>query len=112
MAKEYLDRLTELIKRAAFSECKSVKLEVKHFFSGAAVYANGKIFITLTPVGLAIKLPERIREELIKGKKAKRLRYFPKAPIKKEYVVPSQELVKDVKTIDSYIKSSIAFVTK
>ena len=43
-------------------------------------------FITLTPVGLAMKLPENSRARLLKTG-AKALRYFPKAPIKKDYVV-------------------------
>ena len=34
-----------------------IVLEFKHFFGGAAVYADGCTHITLTPVGLALKLP-------------------------------------------------------
>ena len=87
MTKEYLEKLTELTKRASLREFKDIKLEVKHFFSEAALYANGKICATLTPKGFAIKLPETNKDKLLKEGKAKKLRYFSKAPIKKDYVI-------------------------
>ena len=34
----------------------TVTIECKHFFSGAAAYADGRIFMTPTTVGLALKL--------------------------------------------------------
>ena len=66
-----------------------MKIEIKHFFSGAAAYAQGRICITLTPVGLAMKLPKNSQARLLKAG-GKVLRYFPKAPIKKDYVVLPQ----------------------
>lgn len=67
--------------------------------------------MTLTPAGLSIKLPGNIREKLIKGYEAKALRYFPNAPIKKEYALLSTELAKDMKKIRHYMKISIPYVT-
>jgi len=68
MAREYLDELSELISNIS-PQTDGVEFETKHFFSGAALYADGKICITLTPVGLAIKLPETQIEKLLKEKK-------------------------------------------
>ena len=110
MAKEYLERLSELIKRTKLRKLKNVKLEVKHFFSGAAVYTNSSICITLTPVGLAIKLPEQLRNNLIKQKGAKPLRYFPKGPIKKDYAVLSEYTLSDIKNLRLWLKTSIEYV--
>ena len=62
MAKKYLQQLSALIKQSTSGKFKDIKLECKHFFSGAAVYADGEICITLTPVGFAIKLPEESRK--------------------------------------------------
>ena len=107
MAKEHLERLTKLIKRLAPSGFSNVKLECKHFFSGAALYANSKICATLTPKGFAIKLPEKNIEKLLKEGKAKKLRYFPKAPIKNDYAILSKELTDDLKILRYYIKMSI-----
>ena len=107
MAKKYLERLSELMKRVAPSGFSNVKLECKHFFIGAALYANGEICATLTPKGFAIKLPEKNIEKLLKGKKMKKLRYFPKAPIKKDYVILSKELTNDLKILRYYTRMSI-----
>ena len=107
MAKKYLEKLLPLIKKGVPNQLKSIKLECKHFFSGAALYANGKICATLTPKGFAIKLPENIRKKLLIEKKAKKLRYFPKAPIKKDYVILPKAITDDLKSLRYYIKISI-----
>ena len=68
MAKEYLQQLTALIRQSTSGRFKDVKLECKHFFSGAAVYANERICISLTPVGFAVKLPEESQNILMREK--------------------------------------------
>ena len=107
MAKEYLERLSKLMKRAALGKSRNTRLEIKHFFSGAAVYINGKICITLTPIGFAVKLPEDSRNILMKHKGAKPLRYFPKGPIKKDYVVLPRSMLNDMKILRRWIRTSI-----
>ena len=112
MAKEYLEKLSELMKRVKLERFGNAKLEIKHFFSGAAVYANGKVCITLTPVGFAIKLPEESRNTLMKQKGAKSLRYFPKGHIKKDYVILPKSMLNDMKTLRLWIKISIEEFSK
>ena len=112
MAKEYFEKLSKLIKRAKLEKLKNVKLEIKHFFSGAAVYVNSSICITLTPLGLAIKLPEQLRNNLIKQKDAKPLRYFPKGPIKKDYVVLPNYMVTDIKNLRRCLITSIEYASE
>ncbi len=109
MAKEYLQQLAALIRQATSGRFKGVKLECKHFFSGAAVYVDGRICISLTPVGFAIKLPEESRNILMNEKGAKHLRYFPKGPIKKDYVVLPKAMLKDMKTLRRWVKVSIEY---
>ena len=87
-----------------------VELVIKHFFSGAAIYVNGKICITLTPVGFAIKLPETVRNDLMKEKGIKSLKHFPKPPIKKEYVVLSKSKMNDLVKLRRLVKISIDYV--
>ena len=108
MAKEYLEILSALMKQAVSTEFKDIKLECRHFFSGAAVYANGKICISLTPVGFAVKLPEASRNALIKQHGAELLRYFPNGPIKKDYVVLPEGMLKDRKALQHWVSVSIA----
>ena len=110
MAKEYLEKLTEILKRATARRFASVKFECKHFFSGAAVYADGRICISLTPAGFAIKLPEEQRKVLLQKRGTKCLRYFPKAPIKKDYVVMPDTMLKDIKTLRSWTKLTVEYV--
>lgn len=109
MAKEQLEQLTALIKQVTSGKYKDAKLECRHFFSGAAVYVNERICISLTPVGFAIKLPEESRNALLKQKGTKRLRYFPKAPIKKDYVVLPKIMLKDMRTLRHWVGVSIEY---
>jgi hypothetical protein len=81
MAKEYLEKLSAFIEVATVETSEDIHLECKHFFSGAALYAEERICISLTPVGLALKLPEATKSKLLKNKKAIPLRYFEKGPI-------------------------------
>ena len=110
MAKEYLQQLTALMRQSTSGRFKGVKLECKYFFSGAAGYANGRICISLTPVGLAIKLPEESRNILMNEKGAKYLQYFPKGHIKKDYIVLPKAMLKDIKTLRHWVKVSIEYV--
>ena len=112
MAKRYLEKLSKLMNRATAGKFKNVDLECKHFFSGAAVYANGRICITLTPVGFAVKLPEESRNALMRDNGTKHLRYFPEGPIKKNYVVLPEAMLKDIRTLRHWVEVSIEYVTR
>lgn len=109
VAEEYLERLSVLMEKAASGKIKS-SLECKHFFSGAAVYAQGRICMSLTPVGFAIKLPEESRNTLIKEQGAKPLRYFPKGPVKRDYVVLPKAVLNDIKALRNWVKVSVEYV--
>ena len=109
MAKEYLEKLSAFIDNAAFDCFEDQSLECKHFFSGAALYADERICISLTPVGLALKLPEKTRNRLLKNKTAVPLRYFPKAPIKKDYVLFPNGIEKGKRALYKYVKESVEY---
>src|SRR2546427_12028905 len=109
MSHKYLGQLSSLLKSATSGRFKDVKLECKHFFSGAAIYANGRICMSLTTVGFALKLPEESRNAL-KERGAKPLRYFPKAPVKKDYVILPKAMLKDMKTLGPWMRVSIKYV--
>ena len=109
MAKEYLERLEALLRPVARTLPPEVEFAIKHFFSGAAAYANGRICITLTTVGLALKLPEDSRASL-KKKGAKPLRYFPNGPIKKDYVVVPRSYREDRRKLAAWARKSIDHV--
>ena len=110
MAKGYLEKLSAFIEKATSDCSENIHLECKHFFSGAALYAEERICISLTPVGLAIKLPEETKDKLLKNKNAVPLRYFPKGPIKKGYVLFPDGVEKGGKSLHKYVKESIEYI--
>lgn len=97
-----------MLDRMALDLDAECAIECKHFFSGAAAYADGRIFMTVTPLGLALKLPEPSRARLIAGGGAP-LRYFPKGPVKKDYVVVAEALAADEAALAPWIEESIGF---
>ncbi len=109
MTQAFVEKLTALMKQATSEQHEDVRLEIKHFFSGAAVYADGGICITLTPAGLALKLPEQHRATLLQKHGATPLRYFPKAPLKKEYVVLPANIIDDREALRRWIAESIEY---
>jgi len=87
MAKEYFEKLTQLIYELDIESVPANLIEVKHFFSGAALYVDGVICVSLSPVGLAFKLCEKDVDGLIGGGQAIPLKYFPNGPVKKKLCV-------------------------
>ncbi len=112
MAIKYLNKLREIFKKYDLAGVDDINLEFKHFFSGAAVYANGKICMTLTPAGFALKLSKSDIDFLLESKGNKRLRYFPNSPVKKDYVVLSADIFNNAKSLGSLIRTSIEFVAE
>ena len=110
MAKVYLEKLRFLMAELAPYMSTTASLEIKHFFSGAAVYADEHICITFTPAGFAMKLPEGSRNKLVKEKGAKSLQYFPGAPTKKEYVILPPSVVDDREMLSFWVGKSIEYV--
>jgi len=110
LAKPYLEKLIERIEGLDIYSAEGVAIECKHFFSGAALYVNGNICATLSPIGFGLKLPNQIRNELIAEGDGKVLRYFDKAPIKKEYVALSQAILDDSDRLTTLIHQSMEYV--
>ena len=87
MAKVYLEKLSQLISDLAIEDEVGVVLDVRHFFGGAALYANGVICASWSPAGLAFKLPESEVAKLLACGSAKPLKYFEKGHVKKGYAL-------------------------
>ena len=109
MAREFVERLAALLAPTLAALPSGVTVEIRHFFSGAAAYADDRICITLTPAGLALKLAEDGRARLL-AEGAEPLRYFPKAPIKKQYVVLPDGLAEDPEQLRFWARQSIDHV--
>lgn len=112
MAQPYFDRLTTRLRESNPAKPVGVRVECKHFFSGAALYANGRIFASLTPAGFAIKLPERSRSALLRERRGRPLRYFEGGPVKREYVVLSRGTASDREAVRKLLRAGVRYVTK
>ena len=108
MAGAYVETLRGLLAPTIAALPSGVSVEIKHFFSGAAAFANRRICISLTTIGLAMKLPEDARARLME-EGAKPLRYFPKAPIKKHYAVLPEALAGDPERCRFWARQSIDY---
>jgi TfoX/Sxy family transcriptional regulator of competence genes len=111
MAEPYLEHLSQIIDQLGPISIENVTFETKHFFSGAALYANGKICASLSPAGFAVKLPEDSRQSLIREGKGKEFRFFNKGPIKREYVALSDSIIQDQVMLAKLIDTSAKYVT-
>ena len=112
MAEPYLEQLVKIVREARPAKTPGVRLECKHFRSGAALYANGTICASLTPVGFAVKLSQESRAALLRERRGKPLRYFEGGPIKKEYVVLSAAGLSEPAAIRAFLRESIRYATR
>jgi TfoX/Sxy family transcriptional regulator of competence genes len=110
VAEPYRERLSQMVGRLEMPQASGVTLESKHFFSGAALYANGKICASLSPAGLAIKLPAELRRRLIEQSQGGEFRFFVKGPIKREYVALSESITQDEEMLRELIGTSVNYV--
>jgi TfoX/Sxy family transcriptional regulator of competence genes len=106
MVDSYLQALRSILALSEAEQRSSTAIECKHFFSGAAAYVDGRIFMSLTPAGLALKLAAADRDALL-AQGATALRYFPKAPVKKDYAVLPDSIRSDEAVLARWIAASI-----
>jgi len=86
MAQPFFSQLSDLIQPLINTLGDDHDIECTHFFSGAAIYVNGQICMSLTPVGFALKLPDAAQQQVL-AEGGQPLRYFPSGPVKKGYVL-------------------------
>jgi len=111
MAQPYLEQLVQLVAGLDLSPVSGVTLACKHFFSGAALYANGKICASLSPGGLALKLPEEVRRRLLEEEQGAAFRFFAQGPVKREYVRLSEAVVGDRDALGALLVLSVNYVS-
>jgi TfoX/Sxy family transcriptional regulator of competence genes len=80
----------------------------KPMFGGIGVYADDRMCVSLSDVGLAIKLVGAERDALLKLKGAKPLQYEPSSPPSKTYVVVPAALLADRKALGGWLAISAA----
>lgn len=75
-------------------------------FGGIGAYANDKMCVSLSDIGLAVKLEGEEHAALLKLKGARALQYEPSMPPSKTYVVVPDAMLKDRKTLGHWLSIS------
>ena len=101
---------SQLQKRVEAAAPPEIELRFKPMFGGIGVYADGRMFMTLSDVGLALKIGGAEHETLLKLRGAKPLQYAPDAPPSKSYVVVPESMLADRNLLRRWIETSAAFV--
>ena len=110
MAEPYLGLLNDLVDELGLGAARRLTLECRHFFGGAALYADGRICASLTPVGLAVKLPLASRQTMLADGRGRPLRYFDGGNVKREYVVLSEAMAADLAEVRDVFETSFRYV--
>ena len=110
MAEPYRTRLVEMLNELDLSKTAVATLETKHFFNGAALYANGTICLIHNPSGFAVKLRAEARDSLIAHGEGSEFRVFPNGPIKGAYVALSDAVLGNAALLRELINNSINYV--
>jgi len=108
MAEPYLSDLKAIVAELDVPRLAGGDISCRHFFSGAAAYVGDRIFMSLSPAGLALKLPNDDRARLF-DQGAQPLRYFAKAPVKKDYAVLPAHVTDDQQVLADWIRRSISY---
>lgn len=84
-----------------------LEMTFRPMFGGIMGYAEGKVFVSLSDVGLALKLEGADREALLAIAGAKPLQYEPSHPPSKSYVVVPEALLSDPDGLRPWIVRSV-----
>ena len=85
-----------------------LELTFRPMFGGIMGYAEGKVFASLSNVGLALKLAGADRDALLAEPSARPLRYEPDQPPSKSYVVVPEAMLSDPDVLRRWIVRSAA----
>ena len=84
----------------------NVDWRYRPMFGGVGVYANDRMCVSLSDVGLAVKLAGAEHAALLKLKGAKPLQYEPSMPPSKTYVVVPDAMLADRKALGLWLAVS------
>ena len=111
MNEKYFVEITTLLKQVRPKLTSTHQLKFKNVFGAVAGYVDGNIFISCGEFGVALRLPPDTLVALFREKEAKRLKYFPKGHIKREYAVLSKRILNDKLQLRKLTDESIKYVS-
>lgn len=78
-------------------------------FGGACAYVNGRVFASLSSVGLALKIDGDTACAWL-GEGGAWLQYEPDAPVSKSYIVIPADVLRDESVLAMWVEKSVAHV--
>ncbi len=102
--------MQDKISQAAEAYDLDGELAFRPMFGGVCAYVGGRVFASLSDVGLALKLPPDAQDELLQVPEARRLQYDPASPPSKQYVVVPPPVLSDKPAWDTWFKRSADYV--
>ena len=104
------EELQNKLSAAAETLNLDMDLSFKAMFGGVSGYIQGRIFASLSNIGLALKLSDEDQILLLQEAEAKRLRYEPDAPESKQYIVVPSASRDNNEVLTVWVKRSVDFV--
>jgi len=109
MTEPSLDEMQDRLSQAAEVHALDGELTFRPMFGGVCAYVGGRVFASLSNVGLALKLPPEAQAELLTEPGAKRLQYEPDAPPSKQYIVVPPPVQADTAALAAWLARSVDY---
>lgn len=109
MKPQYLGKLSALLLRQPWLG-KRHDITFKSHFGAVAASVDGSIFLSGGRFGIALKLPPDTLATLLPQRGVRRLKYFPRGHVKKDYAVLPRRLLESDKTMKRLMERSLDFV--
>ncbi len=81
-------------------------------FGGIGVYADDKMCVSWSDIGLAVKLAPAEQDALLKLRGARRLQYEPSVPPSKTYIVVPDAMLSDRRALGHWLSVSAAHAAR
>ncbi|HXC55216.1 MAG TPA: TfoX/Sxy family protein [Rhizomicrobium sp.] len=98
----------DLQKKMQAAAPSHVEWRYRPMFGGIGVYADDRMCVSLSDVGLAVKLAPAEQAKLLALKGAKRLQYEPAMPPSKTYIVVPDAMLSNAKALGHWLAASAA----
>ena len=108
-SKTELQTMRDAVELAAENLPPDIELTFKSMFGGMGASVRGRMFASLSNVGLGLKLPTDAQPELLKHEGAAYLQYDADAPVSKSYVVVPSAFLTDTALLAPWVERSIAY---
>ena len=110
MSELSLEEMQDRLSQAAEVDDLDKDLTFRPMFGGVCAYVQGRVFASLSDVGLALKLPPDAQAELLAEPGAKRLQYDPDSPPSKQSIVVPPAMQSDTPALAGWLRRSVDFV--